>query len=182
MRRTITTFALLSPFLGSILFAHAWFNTDIGRSAWKSEVRNPNGVLTTDIGPQTSGSTSDFRPPTSGIWLQARTNILSGSFYRNDVDRSQTSEVGSQNSATRNRPSEPTSDLRPLTSGMTSDLRPLISGVTSDNRHPTSEQTSDLRFPTSARGLGTTNILSGSFYRNDVNRSRTSELSNPQYG
>ena len=164
MHRKLIAFVLLAPFMASIIGAYAWFNTSIGLRSPASSLRS------------------------SGIWLEARTNIvgytfvpeqvsdsvmkglgttniISGTFYRNPAEGGQRSEVRDQNSAARNRPSE-----------LTSDLRPLISGVTSDNRHPTSEQTSDLRFPTSARGLGTTNILSGTFYRNDVNGSQTSEV------
>ncbi len=79
---------LVLPFVASILGAYAWFNTDLGRPQprdQKSEARSQNSALTSGFRPP--ASEQSLRPPSSGIWLTARTNIPGYTFVEDLVAR-----------------------------------------------------------------------------------------------
>ena len=73
MRKKVTTFALFAPFLASIIGAYAWFNTSIG-------LRSPDSSLRS-----------------SGLWLQARTNIAGYTFIPEPVSDSVMEGLGTTN-------------------------------------------------------------------------------------
>ena len=126
---------LAFPLLASILFPYAWFNTDIGRPNGRGQMTDDRRQISepaSDVRHLSSGT--GLRPPSSGIWLTARTNLPGYTFVPEPVSDAVKETLGTTNivsgtfyniAADGNQKSEPASDVRHLSSG--TDLHPLAS-------------------------------------------------------
>ena len=100
MHKPCLAWLLSLPFALSLLFAWAWFNTDIGRRMEDTSLETGDGRSTLDIqrstssNLQSSSSQSDSHPR---LWLLARTNIPGYSFIPEPVSDAVMNTLGTTN-------------------------------------------------------------------------------------